>query len=330
VCSSSFQLQRCWATDPKERISAADLSLELLKLPHKAFLATVPQVAAAGPDSPQAPAPAPASAPHAQPPPPPHPTTSASTKTQLPSAPNPAAEPQSRPSAPAAHRPPSQPRPVMSPVQDLAEFKKVFTPESSAIVAYRDDVDCAAQLCSDFAAEEAKHHRSELSVPLHEAAVLLKKVLVCTEFANDWKARISSSLPEAVAVVKNVSFRDELDHQRLKEWDEGVAALSKLTFQAEQLLARQPAWPRHEALIHFDLPLFVQKQHLLFKKEWTSRFVVLRGSRLYYSNGKSGHPDSLEGSLAFMQCNPKPDGRYCVDLKGACACCVKCDQRIAK
>jgi serine/threonine protein kinase/ribosomal protein L13E len=84
----------------------------------------------------------------------------------------------------------------------------------------------------------------------------------------------------------------------------------------------QPSWPRHEALLRFDLPLFVWKQHLLYKKEWASRFVVLRGSCLYYSNGKNGHADSLEGSLAFMQSNPAPDGRYCLDLKGACACRV--------
>jgi hypothetical protein len=110
--------------------------------------------------------------------------------------------------------------------------------------------------------------------------------------------------------------------QRLKECDEAVAALSKLTSQAQQLLARQPAWPRHETLLRFELPLFVWKQHLLFMKEWASRFVVLRGSRLYYSNGKSGHPDSLEGSLAFMRSNPAPDGHYCLDLKGACARCA--------
>jgi hypothetical protein len=85
---------------------------------------------------------------------------------------------------------------------------------------------------------------------------------------------------------------------------------------------RQPAWPRHEALLRFDLPLFVLKHKLLFKNEWASRFVVLRGSRLYYSNGKNGHPDSLEGSLAFMRSNPAPDGHCCLDLKGACARCT--------
>jgi hypothetical protein len=84
---------------------------------------------------------------------------------------------------------------------------------------------------------------------------------------------------------------------------------------------RQPAWPRHEALILFDLPLLRLTPQYMFTKKWISRFFVLRGSRLYYSNGKSGHPDSLEGSLAFMRSNPKPDGHYCLDLTGACTRC---------
>jgi hypothetical protein len=85
---------------------------------------------------------------------------------------------------------------------------------------------------------------------------------------------------------------------------------------------RQPAWPRHEALLRFDLPLQRLTSQFLVTKKWTSRFYVLRGSRLYYSNGKSGHPDSLEGSLAFMRSNPAPDGHCCLDLKGACARCT--------
>jgi len=66
---SSLQPQRCWAMDPKDRISAADLFNELQKLPRNASLTAVAQVAdaavspAAGPDSAQAPAPAPAPAP---------------------------------------------------------------------------------------------------------------------------------------------------------------------------------------------------------------------------------------------------------------------------
>jgi hypothetical protein len=84
-----------------------------------------------------------------------------------------------------------------------------------------------------------------------------------------------------------------------------------------------PAWPRHEALLRFDLPL----QRLTPKffglgQEWKSRFFVLRGSRFYYSKGENGYADSLEGSLAFMRSNPAPDGHFCLDLKGACARCA--------
>jgi serine/threonine protein kinase len=78
---SSLQPQRCWAMDPKDRISAADLFNELQKLPRNASLTAVAQVAdaavspAAGPDSAQAhaPAPAPATAPSFAPAPAPAP-----------------------------------------------------------------------------------------------------------------------------------------------------------------------------------------------------------------------------------------------------------------
>ena len=79
---------------------------------------------------------------------------------------------------------------------------------------------------------------------------------------------------------------------------------------------RQPAWPRHEALIRFDLQLHRLTTHLLVSKKWFSRHFSLRGSRLYYSDGKNGHPDTAEGTLAFMRSNPAPDGRYCIDLQG--------------
>jgi hypothetical protein len=79
-------------------------------------------------------------------------------------------------------------------------------------------------------------------------------------------------------------------------------------------------WPRHAALLRFDLPLHrLTTQYLLFKK-WIPRFFILRGSRLCYSDGEADHPDSLEGSLAFMRSNPAPDGRHCIDLTGKRAC----------
>ena len=73
----------------------------------------------------------------------------------------------------------------------------------------------------------------------------------------------------------------------------------------------QPTWPRHTALLRFDLPL-----HRLTTCFFVRRFFSLRGSRLYYSDGKNGHPDTAEGTLAFVKLDPAPDGRYCVDVQG--------------
>ena len=71
--------------------------------------------------------------------------------------------------------------------------------------------------------------------------------------------------------------------------------------------------------MRFDLPLqCLESGSCATKesKEWFARFYLLRGSRLYYSDGKNGHPDTQEGTLAFMRSKPAPDGRYCVDLQG--------------
>jgi hypothetical protein len=85
------------------------------------------------------------------------------------------------------------------------------------------------------------------------------------------------------------------------------------------LCERQPAWPRHEALMRFDLPLQCLdsgSSATKESKEWFARFYLLRGSHLYHSDGKNGHPDTQDGTLAFMRSKPAPDGRYCVDLQG--------------
>ncbi len=78
----------------------------------------------------------------------------------------------------------------------------------------------------------------------------------------------------------------------------------------------QPGLPSHEALLRFDMPLQRLATHLLVFKKWFPRNMSLRGSRLYYSDGNNGHPDTAEGTLAFMRSNPAPDGRYCVDVQG--------------
>jgi len=96
-----------------------------------------------------------------------------------------------------------------------------------------------------------------------------------------------------------------LDYQQNKQWPD-----------------RQPAWPLHEALVRFDLPLQRLTQQLAVSSAWATHFHVLRGKRLYYSDGNKGLADSHEGALAFVRSNPAPDGRYCIDLKGAHARCV--------
>jgi len=81
---------------------------------------------------------------------------------------------------------------------------------------------------------------------------------------------------------------------------------------------RQPAWPLHDALIRFDLPLQRYTTQFRVTKKWIPRCFVLRSSRLYYRylKAENGQDDSLEGSLAFMRSNPAPDGKFCMDLKG--------------
>ena len=68
--------------------------------------------------------------------------------------------------------------------------------------------------------------------------------------------------------------------------------------------------------MRFDLPLQRLTTHMMFSKKWFPRFFCLKGSRLYYSDGKNEHPDTQDGTLAFMRSKPAPDGRYCVDLQG--------------
>ncbi len=56
--------------------------------------------------------------------------------------------------------------------------------------------------------------------------------------------------------------------------------------------------------------------HLMFSKKWFKRFFVLKNGRLYYSDGNNGHPDSKEGTLAFVRSNPVPGIRHCIELRG--------------
>jgi serine/threonine protein kinase len=87
-----------------------------------------------------------------------------------------------------------------------------------------------------------------------------------------------------------------------------------LSARAMAQLDRQPTWPRHAHFFCFDKYLFRLTRH--GSKKWIKRLFVLRGRRLYHTNGKNGFPDSLVGTMAFIRSKPVPDGHYCIDLRG--------------
>ena len=135
-------------------------------------------------------------------------------------------------------------------------------------------------------------------------------------------ARESATADQNVVADKQSRYKAELSalraaaDQRLKDHDAMTASLLLLVSRARELLRREPAWPRHEVLLHFELPLQRWTTNYVFSKKWFPRNFLLRGSRLYYSDGENRHPDTAQGTLAFMLSNPAPDGRYCVDLQG--------------
>jgi hypothetical protein len=140
-------------------------------------------------------------------------------------------------------------------------------------------------------------------------------------------------LAAAQAFYSDVEFASQLcsEFAAAESGDPAMASLFSEAHSKLQLIVvhnvhlksplseRQPAWPRHEALMRFDLPLQCLdsgSSATKESKEWFARFYLLRGSRLYYCDGKNGHPDTQDGTLAFMLSKPAPDGRYCVDLQG--------------
>jgi len=96
-------------------------------------------------------------------------------------------------------------------------------------------------------------------------------------------------------------------------------SVSDAVINAHSLLKEPAQWPLKSAPQQFSLPLQRLTSHLLFSKKWFPRFFVLCNRHLYYSDGNNGHPDSQEGTLAFVRSSPKSDVRYCVSLAGAIA-----------
>ena len=162
---------------------------------------------------------------------------------------------------------------------------------SAAAVAYYSDVEFAVQLCQEFIAEE---------VPNNPVAVALKDA--CDVFRRILSLQQQPTAKSQLLTALNAA---------------GPRADPSLTSRASALLNRQPTWPLHEALIRFNVPLFRQKRSWLGSKQWYQRFYVLRGRRLYHSNGKNGFPDSRIGTFAYVQSKPVPDQHCCINLSGA-------------
>ena len=97
------------------------------------------------------------------------------------------------------------------------------------------------------------------------------------------------------------------------------------------MLKEKPDWPPVKALIRIHLPLRRLQSHYSLSKKWAPHHFALRDGCLYYSNGKLGHADSQEGTMAYMSGNPPPDGRHCIDLSSALTVfpCLCCQQRVS-
>jgi hypothetical protein len=198
---------------------------------------------------------------------------------------------------------------------DAAQIDQMRDEESRALAAQ--DLKLAQEVNARVKAYAAECNQrvqaaaSQRDLQLQEQLLQLRTA--AREAAADAEKRVAAKRCSSEAALS--SLRAAAD-QRLKDCDAMAASFSALLPQAAQLLARQPAWPRHEALLRFDLTLQRLTTHFLVSQKWIPRNMSLRGSRLYYSDGKNGYPDTAAGSLAFMMSNPAPDGRYCVDLHG--------------
>lgn len=129
-------------------------------------------------------------------------------------------------------------------------------------------------------------------------------------------ARISHDLHRANDLHQELQKYKTDSDQRLKDFDKDVRAVAELKARIYARLSREPHWPRHESLIRFDCPLQKRTSQFVMFKKWVPRFFSLRGSRLYYTNGKFGFSNNREGTLKFIESGPAPDGHFCIDLSG--------------
>ena len=245
----------------------------------------------------------------------------------------------------------SAPLHVIAPFDALAVLKLVLSDVDVAAITYFNNIELSSKLCLEFAAEEGSNF--EVSGPLHEAHVALKNILASLRISSDHVAaalrhavacvnsligtrsdlvRSSASLvqqleakkqhalqagdiPLAKSIISQLQQHESEAAIRLQDVDTISSELSALVCRAQDLLDTS-AWPQHEALLRFDLPLQSLNTHMMIFEKWFPRFFCMRGRRLYNSDGKNGYPDTQDGTLAFIRSKPAPDRRYCVDLQG--------------
>ena len=245
----------------------------------------------------------------------------------------------------------SAPLHSIAPSDALAVLKLVLSDVDVAAITYFNNIELSCKLCLEFAAEEGSNF--EVSGPLHEAHVALKNVLASLRISSDHVAvalrhavacvnsligtrsdlvRSSASrvqqleakkqhalqagdIPLAKSIISQLQQHESEAAIRLQDVDAISSELSAVVSRAQDLLDTS-AWPQHEALLRFDLPLQSLNTHMMIFKKWFPRFFCMRGRRLYYSDGKNGYPDPQDGTLAFMRSKPAPDRHSCLDLQG--------------
>jgi hypothetical protein len=181
---------------------------------------------------------------------------------------------------------------------------------NSRLRAYIAECSQSVQLATSNREVELEQHLLQLRTVARDASAAAQQRVVDKR----------SSLEAAAADHRNqLQQLQAATARHLQDCDSSNASLSALIARARELLGRQPAWPVHEELLCFDLPLNRLTTHFFVTKKWFPRYFCMRGCRLYYADGSNGYPDNREGTLEFLRSKPAPDGRYCVDLQGMCA-----------
>lgn len=200
----------------------------------------------------------------------------------------------------------------------LQDLQSALTPEAVASVKYYRDTAFAAALCGEYSDAEAAAGKFE-DAALYTAASKTLHTIVAGQGSPTPAVTLETLLAQARLAVSEIEAAQSAataakDYSKAAEL-QALRASFRLGL-ADAVLQGQPGWPLVTELHRFDLPLHRLTTHYVVSKKWFPRFFLLRGSLLYFSDGTQGHPDSREGTLAFMQLDPAPDGRYCVDVQG--------------